>query len=92
MRTSLTEIKQTEAWLQGKLAPAEALLFEARQLTNPLLRLQVALQQQAIKLAGLYHRQKLQEEVEGVHQRLFSSPDKRSFQQQIQQLFPPNQP
>jgi hypothetical protein len=89
MRTSLTDIKQAEAWLQGQLATPEALLFEARQLTNPLLRLNVALQQQAVKLVSLYHHKKLKEEVEAVHQKLFSNPQKAAFQKEITQLFKP---
>lgn len=91
MRTSLTDIKQAEAWLQGTLTPQDSLLFEARILTNPLLRANVALQKKVLALLRFYHRKKLKEELEAVHQRLFSDPAKADFQQQIHHLFTPGQ-
>lgn len=87
MRTSLTELKQTEAWLQKSLEPQESLLFEARLLSSPLLRLHVQLQTKAYHLLKLFHRHKLKEEVRLVEDRLFTNPEKQDFQQQIFQLF-----
>ena len=87
MRTSLTEIQQTEAFLQGQLAPQDKLFFEARLLTSPLLRLNLKLQKKVYALLQLYHRKKLKEEVGVVHQQLFNDPQKRAFQQEITQLF-----
>lgn len=89
MRTSLTDIKNTEAYLQGKLNTQERLFFEARLLTSPLLRLNLQLQKQVYTLLQLYHRRQLKEEVALVQQRLFDSPDNAAFQQSILHLFNP---
>lgn len=87
MRTSLTEIRQTEAYLQGQLTPQDKLFFEARLLTNPLLRLNLQLQKKVYALLQIYHRKKLKEEIGAVHQQLFENTAKTAFQQEISQLF-----
>ena len=87
MRTSLNEIQKIERYLQKKLNPGESLLFEARILTNPILRLQATLQRKVYALVKLHHHKKLKDELEEIHQNLFSDPDKKEFQKTIFQLF-----
>lgn len=87
MRTSLTEIEQTEKFLSGKMVPEDALVFEAKMLSNPLLKMNVFFQQKVYSLVRLYHRKKLKEEAEKAHQHLFHHPDKKEFQETIFQLF-----
>ena len=87
MRTSLNEIRQIEKYLLRQLSTEEALVFEARLLTNPVLKANAYLQQKVYQLLRIYHRKKLKEEVEAVHQRLFSDPEKADFQQNIIHLF-----
>ncbi|AHM58379.1 hypothetical protein D770_00525 [Flammeovirgaceae bacterium 311] len=87
MRTSLNNIRQTEAFLHAQLPPQEAILFEARLLTDPLLRLNLRLQQKAYSLIRMYYRKKLKEEVSDVHEQLYNDPQQSAFKQQIQQLF-----
>jgi hypothetical protein len=92
MRNSLTEIAQAEAFLQETMPPRERLVFEARVLTNPLLRVNLFFQKKAYGLLKLYHRQQLKKEVQAVEQRLFQDPEKKAFQQQIHHLFNPRNP
>ena len=87
MRTSLNEIKEIEKFLHHQLDAEESLVFEARLLTNPMLKLNTYLQQKIGQLLLIYHRKKLKEEAETVHQRLFSDPEKADFQQTIMELF-----
>lgn len=87
MRTSLNDIRIIENYLAGKLDPEESLLLQARLLTDPVLKLNVYVQQKVHSILLLYHRQKLIEEIEEVHQRLFGDPGKGNFQRRIFQLF-----
>ena len=83
----MNDIKQAEQYLHKELAPEEALLFEARLLTNPFLKLNLLFQKKVYSIVGLYHRKKLREEAEAAHQRLFNNPDKAAFRKEIYNLF-----
>lgn len=83
----MNDIRQAEGYLQRTLSPEEALVFEARLLTNPLLRLDLYVQRKVYTLLRFYHRQKVKEEMEDMHQRLFRDPAKADFQRQIISLF-----
>lgn len=87
MRTSLNDIRNIENYLEGKLNPEELLVFQARLLSDPVLKLNVYVQQKVYSILRLYHRKKLKEEVETVHQRVFGDPLKVKFQQAVYQLF-----
>jgi hypothetical protein len=87
MRASLNEIKTTELFLSAQLSPPENLLFEARILTNPILQMNVALQQKIYAVVRAYHIKQLKIELRAIQHDLFSDPDKKSFQQTIQQQF-----
>jgi hypothetical protein len=87
MKTSLNNIKQLEKYLEGKLDPQEALVVEARLLSNPLLKLNFFFQKKVYELVQLYHRRKLKEEVKAVQLQLFSDPAKAAFQKNSYQLF-----
>jgi hypothetical protein len=89
MRTSGSDIERAENYISGKLGKAEALLFEARMLCNPSLKKEVRLLEKIYHLVGYYHRKKLKEESEVVHQKLFSDPEKIEFQQTIFRIFNP---
>lgn len=88
MRTSLNDIRQTEAYLDETQAPDEKLVFEARLITQPLLRLNMFFQQKIYRVVRAYHRRQQKEKMESVHRELFSDPAKKEFQQNIRQLFP----
>lgn len=87
MRTSLNDIRNIENYLEGKLNPEELLVFQARLLSDPVLKLNVYVQQKVYSILRLYHRKKLKEEVETVHQRVFGDPLKVNLQQAVYQLF-----
>jgi len=89
MRTSLTEIRQAEQYLGGQMNAEDRLLFEAKMLTNPVLNMNVAVQQKVRRIVALFHRAQLKEQAAAVHQQLFSDPRKKDFQQSIHQLFKP---
>ena len=87
MRTSLNEIKHVEKYLFKQLSAEESLLFEAKLLVNPVLRLNVRIQEKIYSLIKMYHRKKIKAEFEIIHDNLFSDPAKKEFQQSIHQLF-----
>jgi len=87
MRTSLNDIRLTEQYLLKQLSPEDALLFKAKLLINPVLRLNMLFQKKVYLLVAMYHRKKLKEETQTVHQRIFEDPAKKVFQQNIYNLF-----
>jgi hypothetical protein len=87
MTTSWNDIALTEKFLAGNMSTAEALFFEARMLTNPVLKRNVRLQKMIYRLVFHYHRKKLRGEVDEVHNNIFNDPDRSEFQQKIFQLF-----
>lgn len=87
MTTSLNDIARTEKYLQNQLPPEDKLLFEARLLTNPLLRWNVSAQQKVYTLLKLYHRTKIKEQAQTVQQKLFQESQHAAWKEQITQLF-----
>lgn len=87
MRTSLNDIAHTEKYLKNQLPPEDKLLFEARLLTNPLLRWNVTAQQKVYTLLKLYHRRKTKEQAQSVQQRLLKESQHAAWKEQITQLF-----
>ena len=77
MRTSLNEIQQAEKFLQQEMNPGDKLVFEARMLTNPVLKMNLFFQQKVYTIVRRYHLKKLKEEAEIAHQRLFNDPAKK---------------
>ncbi len=76
-----------EAYLQGALSPFGKLAFEAALRLNPALRKDLHAQKKVHQMVRLYHRKKLKEGLENLHQQVFSNPDKAAFQQNIYELF-----
>jgi hypothetical protein len=87
MKTSPTNAQAIERFLSGSLSTAGNLLFRARLLTDPELRVQVAQQKKVYALVQLYGRRKIKSRLEAIHQQLFSDPAKKSFQQQVLHYF-----
>ncbi|NUO02362.1 MAG: hypothetical protein HUU01_17285 [Saprospiraceae bacterium] len=87
MMTSRNNTKLIEQYLQGKLPVSRQIAFEARLLLQPKLRMDLYFQKKTYRLVQLYHRKKLKEELETVHQQIFSDPDKVDFQENIYRLF-----
>ena len=87
MRTSLNNIKQTEDYLSGQMSAGDSLLFKAKMLIDPSLRLNVVMQQKIYLLVRLYSRQKLKSEIENVHKKIFHDPAKAAFRKEIFKYF-----
>lgn len=87
MRTSLTDIQATEQYLTGNMGLDEAGVFEARLLTYPVLNTNSFFQQQAYRLLQLFGRRRLRGEIAEISEHLFTSPEYRDFQQEINKLF-----
>jgi len=87
MKTSWNNIKTIERYLAGKLETAEALLFKARLLTDPVLRQQVTLQEKTYALVRLFARREIKSQLDRTHRKLSNHPEKKAFQQSILQLF-----
>ena len=84
MRTSLNEIREIERFVTKGMTPEASLVFQARAITDPRLRLNVQLQKQLMKVLQLFHRRKLKRNLQNVHQTLLLSAD---FDRQVQDIF-----
>ncbi|MBS1532988.1 MAG: hypothetical protein JSU01_21995 [Bacteroidetes bacterium] len=87
MRTSLIETEQIETHLLRRSEPGDALVFEARLLLEPELRDKMHWQQKTYNIVKQYGRQQLKQEIERVHQQLFSKPEHTGFRRKIMRLF-----
>ena len=87
MRTSLIETEQIEAHLMQRSEPGDQLVFEARLLLDPELGEKTRWQQEAYRIIKLYGRYQLKQEIETVHQKLFTQKKHLSFSQKIRRLF-----
>lgn len=87
MRTSLNETKQIDDYLFKYAGIADTFLFEARLLLQPELQEKLQWQQRTYELIQQYSRQRLKEEIEAVHQRLFTEVEHTAFRQKIRSLF-----
>jgi hypothetical protein len=87
MRASLNEIRETEHFISGQLGTEDALVFEARLLTNPVLRVNAMIQQKIRLTVKVFYRKKLKEELRAIHADLFSNPDKIEFQKKVLHYF-----
>ncbi|ATP56341.1 hypothetical protein CPT03_07580 [Pedobacter ginsengisoli] len=87
MKTSWNETQQIEAFIRGTTSPSDAILFEAKLILDDELAEKVRWQKQAYQVVKQYSRQKLREEIETVHQQLFTGHQHLTFSQKIKQLF-----
>jgi len=86
MKTSMNELQEIEDYL---LHPhnEESVLMEARLLLEPELQEKTAWQQKTYTLVQHYGRKKLRQEIEAVHQELFTNDRYTSFRKKIMRLF-----
>ena len=87
MRTSLIETEQIEAHLLQLSAPGDALVFEAKLLLDDELQDKLQWQKSAYNKIKLYGRNQLKQEIEAVHQKLFSQARHKTFSEKIRQIF-----
>jgi anti-sigma factor RsiW len=87
MRASLNEIHETEQFLSGQLDNEDALVFEARLLTNPVLRVNVFIQQNIHIAIKIFYRRKIKQRLRAIHADLFTDPEKMEFQKKVLHYF-----
>ena len=84
---TLRETKEIDRYLLGKMSIASRLLFEARLLIDPTLKLRVEWQQRLHSIIKWSGRRQMKSEVSRIHHQLFRDPDKQEFQTFVFQLF-----
>jgi hypothetical protein len=84
MKTSLTETKQIDDHLNGRLVDGERLLFDARLLVDPVLRLNVNIQNKLYALVKFYGRRKIKQEAIAIQDKMFNDD---SFRKNILNIF-----
>jgi hypothetical protein len=87
MRTSLNDIQQIDDYLLQYAGKADRALFEARLLLQPALQENLAWQQKTYDIIKQYSRRRLKEEIDSVHQHLFTEPEHIPFCRKIMAIF-----
>lgn len=87
MRTSLRETQMLDNYTLRQQTEEESLLTEARLLLSPELQDKLHWQQQVYELVQLYGRRRLKEELEAVHEQLFTESCFGKFRSQIYRIF-----
>jgi len=87
MRKSLREIQHIEKYILGQMSTQECHNFNVQLLLNPQLRNEVDIQKSAYTFINSYGRQKLKAELNIVHEKLFSHPEKKWFRRLIKNIF-----
>lgn len=83
----LDEVRDIDKYLFDKLDEPSKLVFEARVLIDPALKLRVEWQKRIYAIVKLSGRRRIRNEAERIHRQLFDDPAKLSFQQDVLQLF-----
>nr|WP_319999516.1 hypothetical protein [uncultured Draconibacterium sp.] len=87
MKTLQNNTRLIEKYLNGSLSPADRFLFESRLVIDPVLKRDSYFQKKTVQLIKMYHRERLKEELETLHQQILNNPDKINFWLSINQLF-----
>jgi hypothetical protein len=83
----LDEVRDIDKYLFDKLDEPSELVFEARMLIDPTLKLRVEWQKRIYAIVRLSGRRRIRNEAERIHRQLFDDPTRSSFQQDVLQLF-----
>lgn len=87
MRTSLHKLQKIEQYLLQKDDTEDRLLFAAQMIIDSDLAENVALQMETYATIKAYGRQKLKQELETIHQQLFTQTKYQRFSKKIMALF-----
>ncbi len=87
MRTSLNNIKTIDDYVSGRMAPDDALLFEANMLLNDDLRTEINDQQKTYAIIRQYSRKKVKGEIIAVQKIFTTASQYQGFMQRIANLF-----
>lgn len=83
----MNETQQLEAYLNGEMSPENKLLMDVRLVLNEGLKEKLLWQEKTYTLIKESGRRQLKQEIENVHQRLFSEKKFESFRKKIQSIF-----
>lgn len=89
MRKSLHEIQEVENYIFGRMSVQEHQEFNMQLLVNPHLQEAVDVQKASYTLIKAYGRKKLKAELDDVHKKLFTHPEKKWFRKLIKNIFNP---
>jgi hypothetical protein len=87
MRTSLNRTKQIDDHLLNRYSVEDNLVFQALQILDPGLKIDVMWQKKTLYFIRQYGRRKLKAEIDAVHQQLFNKPIHLRFRYKILNLF-----
>lgn len=87
MKTSASDTRLIESFIQKQLAPADQLVFEARLLLIPELNETLNWQQQVQQLVKLRGRKQLKAQIKLVEQKVFTEPAHQTFRDRLYRLF-----
>lgn len=89
MRKSLHEVQQIENYIFGRMSVQDHHDFNVQLLINSHLREEVDAQKTSYALINAYGRKKLKAELNAVHDKLFTKPEKKWFRDLIKNIFNP---
>jgi hypothetical protein len=84
---TLREVKEIDMFLVGDMDPPSRLVFEARVVLDPSLKLRVRWQSRLYMLIRRSARRQLKADIECISHQLFSDPLESEFQREIFKLF-----
>ncbi len=87
MKTSASEIRLIDNYIQKQLSPADQLVFEANLLLCPELAETLRWQQAVHQLVKMRGRQQLKAQIKQVEQTLFTEVKHQTFREKIYKLF-----
>jgi len=87
MKTSISDVIQTENFISGQLPADERVLFEARLIVDSSLRVNTFYHRLVHRLVAFSHRKKIKRELENIHERLFQDPNKLHFKESVLKHF-----
>ena len=87
MKTSWSETEQIDRHILGLMNTGDALVFEAKLLLESGLHDKIMWQKKAHSIIIQYGRKQFKNEIEAVHQKLFTAPEHSTFSQKIRRLF-----
>lgn len=83
----MSDIRLIDTYLLKQMAPEEHLLMDAKLLLDQELRNTCEWQSYTYALVKLHARQALKQELEAVHEKLFSEKKFESFREKIKRIF-----
>jgi hypothetical protein len=87
MRTSLNEIEESENFLAGRMGNEESVLFQAKLILSPALRLNTDILKKTFSIIRSFGRRELTKEIAAIDKKLFTASAHHLFQKEITDIF-----